>query len=202
MVEHYQFSYRNTKFLAAADVIMAFDTDAVNKELERNRGEENGHAVMYKAALKNIGVDVETRKEFPSTSRFLEGVGDLCLRDPSVVLGMMFATETAAIFEHEVFRDVSKEVIARRKAGSKGDPLVYFHDRHLSGVEQSHREELGVFLRGLDKASPVAPRDGERPTIEPPKAMAGAEQAIGAMRAWWADLLAEVRARSAQAAAA
>lgn len=79
---------------------------------------------------------------------------------------------------------------------------VTIHDMHLSGVEQSHREELGVFLRGLDKASPVAPRDGERPTIEPPKAMAGAEQAIGAMRAWWADLLAELRARSAQAAAA
>ncbi len=109
MVEHYQFSYRNTKFLAtAAEVAMAFDTDAVNKELERNCGEESGHAVMYKAALKDIGVDVEARKEFPSTSRFLEGVGDLCLRDPSVVLGMMFATETAAIFEHEVFRDVSK----------------------------------------------------------------------------------------------
>ena len=203
MVEHYQFSYRNTKFLAAAaEVAMAFDTAAINKELERNCGEENGHAVMYKAALRDIGVDVETRKEFASTSRFLEGMGDLCLRDPSAVLGTMFATETAAIFEHEVFREVSKEVIARRRAGRKGDPLVYFHDMHLSGIEQSHREELGVFLRGLDKARPVAPRAGERPTIEPPKALAGAEQAIGAMRAWWADLLAELRARSAPATAA
>jgi hypothetical protein len=83
MVEHYQFSYRNTKFLAAAaEVAMAFDTDAINKELERNCGEENGHAVMYKAALKDIGVDVEARKEFPSTSRFLDGIGDLCRRDP------------------------------------------------------------------------------------------------------------------------
>lgn len=203
MVEHYQFSYRSTKFLAAAaEVAMAFDTDAVNKELERNCNEENGHAVMYKAALKDIGVDVETRAEFASTSRFLASIGDLCLRDPLAVLGLMFATETAAIFEHEVFRDVSKEVIARHKAGSQGDALVYFHDMHLSGVEQSHREELGVFLRGIDKARPVAPREGERPTIEPPKALAGAEQAIGAMRAWWADLLAELRARSASAAAA
>lgn len=198
MVEHYQFSYRNTKFLAAAaEVAIAFDTDAINKELERNCGEENGHAVMYKAALADIGISVETRKEFPSTTRFLESIGELCLREPSAVLGTMFATETAAIFEHEVFRDVSKEVIARRKVGSEGDPLVYFHDMHLSGVEQSHREELGVFLRGLDKAQQVAPRDGERPTIEPPKALAGAEQAIAAMRAWWADLLSELRARSA-----
>lgn len=203
MVEHYQFSFRNTKFLAAAaEVAMGFDTEAVNKELERNCDEENGHAVMYKKALEDIGVDVEARKEFPSTSRFLESVGELCLREPSAVLGTMFATETAAIFEHEVFRDVSREVIARRNAGSKGDALVYFHDMHLSGVEQSHRDELGVFLRGLDKSRQVAPREGDRPTIEPPKALAGAEQAIGAMRAWWADLFAELRARSAPAAAA
>jgi hypothetical protein len=203
MMEHYQFSFRNTKFLAAAaEVAMGFDTDAVNKELERNCSEENGHAVMYKAALKQIGVDVETRKEFPSTTRFLESVGELCLREPSAVLGTMFATETAAIFEHEVFLDVSKEIIARRKAGAMGDPLVYFHDMHLSGVEQSHRDELGVFLRGLDTTQQTAARDGERPTIEPPKAMAGAEQAIAAMRAWWADLFAELRERSRQAAVA
>ncbi len=204
MMEHYQFSLANTRFLAAAaEVASGFDTPAVNKELRRNCDEEDGHAPMYKVALKDVGLDVETREEFRSTTRFLDRIGELCLRgEPSAMLGTMFATETAAVFEHEVFRDVTKEVIARRGHGDRAAPLVHYHDMHLSGIEQSHRDELGIFLRGLDPAQPLAPTDGERPSIRPPAALDGAEQAIAAMDAWWSDLFDELRARSVCAAVA
>ena len=198
MMEHYQFSFQNTEFLAtAAEQTGAFDTGAVKQELIRNCEEENGHAAMYKAALKKIGCDVESRVEFPSTTKFLATIDELVEREePSAVLGTMFATETAAIFEHEVFRDVSVEVIKRRNVEKKGKPLVAFHDMHLSGVEQSHRDELGIFLRGIRPDQSVAPKEGERPTLHPQQALAGAEQAIGAMELWWADLFAAIKAKS------
>jgi hypothetical protein len=196
MLEHYQFSFRNTKFLAtAASVTESFDTDAVHKELLRNLAEENNHAAIYKAALKQIDLDVETRTEFKPTTVFLETIGRLSSGTPSSVLGTMFATETAAIFEHEVFKDISEEVLRRRELEARGQQLVGFHDMHLSGVEQSHRNELGIFLEGLDFDT-VAPRELDRPTINTAQAMVGAEQAIAAMKSWWSNLLNEARAMS------
>lgn len=196
MLEHYQFSFRNTKFLAtAASVSESFDTDAIHKELLRNLAEENNHAAIYKAALKQIDLDVETRKEFKPTTIFLETIGRLSSGTPSSVLGTMFATETAAIFEHEVFKDVSEEVLRRRELEARGQQLVGFHDMHLSGVEQSHRNELGIFLEGLNLDT-VVPRQLDRPTIDTAQAMSGAEQAIAAMKSWWSDLLTEARAMS------
>ncbi|MFN9643529.1 MAG: DUF3865 domain-containing protein [Cyanobacteriota bacterium] len=196
MLEHYQFSFRNTKFLAtAAAVTESFDTDAIHKELLRNLAEENNHAAIYKAALKQIDIDVETRQEFKSTTIFLETIGRLSSGLPSSVLGTMFATETAAIFEHEVFKDVSEEVLRRRGLEAKGQQLVGFHDMHLSGVEQSHRNELGIFLEGLEFDT-VVERKLDRPTIDTSQAVVGAEEAIAAMKSWWSDLLTEARAKS------
>jgi hypothetical protein len=202
MVEHYQFSFANTRFLAtAAKTTRAFDSEAVAQELVRNCAEEDGHAVMYKAALRKVGVDVEARQEFPATTAFLATIGRLVDRPPSAVLGTMFATETAAIFEHEVFLDISREVIARRESGLRGKALIYFHEMHLSGVEQSHRDELGIFLREVPADQALVERVGERPTIAPPQALDGATQAIEAMEAWWADLFAELDARSSRSVA-
>lgn len=196
MLEHYQFSFRNTIFLAtAAAVTESFDTDAIHKELLRNLAEENNHAAIYKAALKQIDIDVETRQEFKSTTIFLETIGRLSSGLPSSVLGTMFATETAAIFEHEVFKDVSEEVLRRRGLEAKGQQLVGFHDMHLSGVEQSHRNELGIFLEGLEFDT-VVERKLDRPTIDTSQAVVGAEEAIAAMKSWWSDLLTEARAKS------
>ncbi|OUD12277.1 hypothetical protein [Thioflexithrix psekupsensis] len=107
MMEHYQFSFANVQFLTdAAKKAAGFDTDAVNKELLRNCAEESGHAVMYRAALKKVGCDVGQRVEFVPTTKFLATIDELSNGEPSSVLGAMFATETAAIFEHEVFRDI------------------------------------------------------------------------------------------------
>lgn len=197
MMEHYQFSFRNTVFLSdAAKLTGAFDTDAVQKELWRNFEEENGHAAMYKAALKKIGVDVETREEFPATTHFLNTIGNLVDAEPSAVLGTLFATETAAIFEHEVFRDISVEVLKRRNLEAQGGPLVWFHDMHLDGVEQSHRDELGIFLRGWPVEQEVAEKDGIRPTIRTHQALQGADLAIEAMTIWWQNLLAQAKTTS------
>lgn len=196
MLEHYQFSLSNTKFLAmAADVTEAFDTKAVYDELRRNLAEENNHAAIYKSALMEINLDVDERKEFVSTTNFLSTIGRLSSGLPSSVLGTMFATETAAIFEHEVFKDVSEEVLRRRGLEESGKQLVWFHDMHLSGVEQSHRNELGIFLQGLEFDT-VAPRDLDRPTIDTSEVMEGAKHAIDAMNIWWNDLLSEIRVMS------
>lgn len=203
MVEHFQFSFANVHFLTeAADKTATFDTDAVKEELIRNCAEENGHAAMYRAALQKVDCDVEERSGFAPTDDFLEHMDQLCSKDDaSQVLGTLFATETAAIFEHEVFRDISKEVIKRRGWDKTGDDLVWFHDMHLSGVEQAHREELGIFLRGITPAQGVVEKEGERPTIDTRKALAGAEVAIKAMADWWDKLLDEAVANSQSARA-
>lgn len=194
MMEHYQFSFSNVKFLKdAAELTGSFDTDAVKKELIRNYKEENGHAAIYKEALKKIDVDVETREEFYPTTHFLNTIGLLMEREPSSVLGAVFATETAAIFEHEVFREISQEIIKRRNWGAQGDRLVWFHDMHLSGVEQSHRDELGIFLRSLPMAQAIVEKENERPTIDTQQALTGAKQAIDAMTSWWTDLLVYIK---------
>jgi len=203
MMEHYQFSFRNTKFLwAAAEVTGAFDTGSVKEELVRNFKEESGHAALYKMALKKIGADVDERQEFAPTSQFLEAVGHLCEQDPSFVLGTMFATEMAAIFEHEVFLDVSREVVARRGLGEVGKPLLGFHEMHLDGVEQSHKDELGIFLRGVAPDQPVVEREGNRPTLQPQLALTGGRQAIELMKTWWASLFEELNAKNGLSATA
>ncbi|MBL8481072.1 MAG: DUF3865 domain-containing protein [Rhodocyclaceae bacterium] len=197
MMEHYQFSFRNTVFLReAAATTGGFDTAAVKKELTRNYNEESGHAAMYRAALKKVGSDVETRVEFAPTSRFLESVGALCSRDPSFVLGMMFATETAAIFEHQVFKAVSLEVVARRACGKAGDALIHFHQMHLDGVEQSHKDELGIFLRGIFADQVSVPKDGARPTLRPQLVLEGGRQAVELMKTWWNHLFEELYAQN------
>ena len=202
MMEHFQFSFANVHFLTeAAEVTAAFDTPAVQEELVRNCAEENGHAAMYRAALKKVDCDVDEREEYTPTTEFLDSIDALSTSDPSEVLGTMFATETAAIFEHEVFRDISKEVIKRRGCDKTGDDLVWFHDMHLSGVEQAHREELGIFLRGITPAQGIAEKEGERPTINTQKALAGAEAAIQTMTSWWNKLLDEAVANSQSARA-
>lgn len=194
MMEHYQFSFANVMFLTdAAERTAAFDTDAVNQELIRNCAEENGHAAMYRAALAKVSCDVDAREEFPSTTRFLNKIGELSNQEPSAVLGTMFATETAAIFEHEVFLDISNEVIKRRHWGDQGRDLVWFHEMHLGGVEQSHREELGIFLRNVPVDQAIVSKEGERPTINVQQALAGAEEAIKTMTIWWDDLLATLK---------
>lgn len=189
MLEHYQFSARNTAFLATgAEIARQFPNRAIHAELKRNLAEENGHAAMYKSALERIGTRVDSREEFPPTSYFFFRISGLIADDPSRMLGAMYATETAAIFEHEVFRHISREVIRRGELETEGMPLVAFHDMHLSGVEQSHKDELGIFLQGIYPYQHAVSIDG----IKASAALEGGRKAIAAMRQWWQDLLAPI----------
>jgi hypothetical protein len=187
-MEHFQFSRRNPSFLQqAARNTMSLASKGIADELQRNFEEEKTHAEIYRRALGEVGVDVDTRVEFKPTTSFLGLINDLVEADPFCTLGAMYATETAAIFEHQVFRDISVELIARRNAAQQGKRLIGFHDMHLAGVEQAHKDNLGVFLcpsselavdgRGFDVAMVIE----------------GAWRAIGAMTEWWSELLRNIR---------
>lgn len=193
MMEHYQFSFRNTGFLSkAANTAKHFETGAVEAELLRNYNEERGHAKMYKRALRKMGTDVEQRQPFPATAAFFEEIDGLISADAWRMLGAMYATETAAIFEHEVFWDVSHEVAFRRGQEWEGSELKAFHDLHLNGVEQSHKDELGVFLKDGSAALGSSSGDDRVRSANLEKAHAGGLGAIAAMDAWWSRLLAEM----------
>lgn len=189
MVEHYQFSFRNTVFLArAADVAEALSNPGIVLELRRNLAEENGHASMYKAALARIGIRVEDRTTFPPTDYFLFRIASILEDGPSIMLGAMYATETAAIFEHEVFLQISTEVVSRGHFGPEGKPLIAFHEMHLGGVEQSHKDELGIFLQTLAPEAVALNDAGLSGAI----ALQGGQRAVDTMSQWWRDLLTHV----------
>lgn len=186
--EHFQFSFRNPAFLLrAASNTLALQPAGIAEELKRNYEEERSHAEIYRRALSDVGIDVEARKEFKPTTEFLAFINDLVESNPSRVVGAMYATETAAIFEHEVFRDISAELVERRAAGSKGKRLLGFHDMHLSGVEQAHKDNLGAFLTSEGAVAM------EQRGLDPIEVREGAEQAIRAMRLWWENLLQKAR---------
>lgn len=189
MLEHFQFSVANPGFLmAAARTTEALAEKGVSAELERNYGEESGHAEIYRKGLAEIGTDTARRVEFRPTTEFLAKIDKLTVGDPSEALGALYATETAAIFEHEVFWAISKEICRRRGVPWDGSVIKGFHDMHLDGVEQSHKDELGVFVNpaGQDAPSQTGePRDRA-------KVIKGADEAITAMKLWWRDLIGHV----------
>lgn len=199
MTEHFQFSMSNPGFLKdAAKVTEQLAEHGVAAELYRNFDEESGHAAMYRKGLAEIGTDVDARAPFAPTTEFLEKVRNLTVGNPSRALGAMYATETAAIFEHEIFWDVSREVCRRRGIGWEPTTLKAFHGLHLDGVEQSHKDELGVFVDPAEADAPGSPGAGDDAEGEPmdtAELLGGAEEAIAAMAVWWEALVEEARIR-------
>lgn len=199
MTEHFQFSVSNPGFLkGAAKTTVQLADHGVSAELYRNFSEESGHAMMYRKGLAEIGTDVDARAPFAPTTEFLATIQDLTVGNPSRALGAMYATETAAIFEHEIFWQISREVCRRRGIDWEPTGLKAFHDLHLDGVEQSHKDELGAFV---DPAKADAPGtadagdDAERQPTDTAELLSGAEEAIAAMTAWWEALVQEARVR-------
>lgn len=182
MLEHFQFSSANPGFLdAAATLTEPLPERGVSRELRRNFYEESGHAAIYRRGLSEAGADPGARAEFAPTRAFLAEVAALTESTPALVLGAMYATETAAIFEHEVFWDISREVCARKGIAWETSVLKGFHDMHLSGVEQGHKDGLAAFV-GHGAADDAETR-------------AGADRAIDAMTRWWEALVAEAQTR-------
>jgi hypothetical protein len=178
VLEHFQFSNINTKFLdVAAGTARQFSEPGIREELLRNLEEENGHAVMYKNGLAKIGTAVETRAAFSPTATFFEGIAELIDDCPSTMLGAVYATETAAIFEHEVFLLVCRDLTLKRGGVYEGSLIKHFHDMHLDGVEQSHKDGLGQFVDVMPDQA---------------KILSGALAAIRRMEIWWEALLAQV----------
>lgn len=78
MMEHYQFSSRNTGFLSMAmDTTRLLQEQAVSEELQRNLDEEKNHAAIYKRSLAEIGTDIEKRVEFYPTTKFFDTIAQL-----------------------------------------------------------------------------------------------------------------------------
>jgi hypothetical protein len=185
-MEHYQFSFANAGLLQSAVTSTERLSDkGVSAELRRNLEEEDGHAPMYKRGMLEIGTDFDARADFAPTAEFLSALAELASTSPSRALGALYATETAAIFEHEVFFDICHELCERRGVQWEGSTIKAFHDIHLAeGVEQGHKDGLAVFVDG-----PNTDSSGEKP-INRQDVLAGANEAIDVMRAWWRALLA------------
>jgi hypothetical protein len=196
VMEHYQFSYANKSLLqAAVKCTTRLAEKGVSIELQRNVNEEDGHAPMYKRGMLECGTDMDRRVEFAPTTEFLNNVRELCSPDPSRALGALYATETAAIFEHETLFDVCKEIARRRNFTYEGSLIKHFHDIHLSGgVEQGHKDGLVIFVDGVE-----APAGAEGEPIDKAALKQGAFAAIDAMQIWWDTMLDEAFARSAAA---
>src|SRR5262249_28637431 len=158
VMEHYQFSSANTGFLRmAVECTGKLANPGVPAELQRNADEENGHAQMYKRAMLIIGTDMDQRAEFPATAQFLASMAAVCAADPSRALGALYATETAAIFEHEVFFEICRELAERRGFPYQGSLIKRFHDIHLDdGVEQGHKDGLAEFVDLGETGNPAS----------------------------------------------
>lgn len=197
MLEHYQFSVSNPGFLKnAARTTERLADHGVAAELDRNFNEESGHAAMYRKGLADIGTDVDARVPFTPTIEFLKKIENLSVGNPSRALGAMYATETAAIFEHQIFWKISREVCRRRGIDWEPTGLKAFHDLHLDGVEQSHKDELGIFVDPAGTLAPGTTGAVEYLAQEPTDAaelLGGAEEAIAAMIVWWEALVEEAR---------
>jgi hypothetical protein len=189
--EHYQFSSTNVELLGLArDTTAGFADQGARIELERNLGEESGHAVMYRKAMGEIGTDVDDHVDFEPTTVFFDKIRRLSTENPSCALGTFYATETAAIFEHQLFDAVSREICQRQGLAYQGSRIKKFHDIHLDeGVEQGHKDGLAAFV---DVAGPGAAADGS----DSAEVERGAYAAINAMVIWWDALLGEVVRRS------
>jgi hypothetical protein len=188
--EHYQFSFTNVGLLGVArDTTAKLANPGVAIELQRNMEEENGHAAMYRRAMREVGTDVEERVEFTPTSEFFVKVRELSGSTPSRALGALYATETAAIFEHQVFYDICEAICDRREVAYQGSRIKKFHDIHLDeGVEQGHKDGLAAFV---DVAEPDPVGAAGEP-IDSAELEQGAYDAIAAMTIWWDALLSEV----------
>src|ERR1700712_2208731 len=85
--EHYQFSSANVELLGLArDATARLADQGVTVELQRNIGEESGHAVMYRQAMQEIGTDVDDHVEFPPTTAFFAQLRELSTQHASCSL--------------------------------------------------------------------------------------------------------------------
>ncbi len=187
-LEHFQFSFTNPSLLlTAAQICEDLDDKKVSDELYHNLEEEQGHWQMYRKALSELGIESSQHINFKPTNAFFKKIREELLKGPSNALGTMYAIEATSVFEHEIFRKISFEIIDRGYDNLNGSSLLAFHDLHLSGVEQAHRDELGklIDLYGENSATNLSKSEICIQTI-----LASSYSILDDMCLWWEALLA------------
>lgn len=188
--EHYQFSNRNPKFLSdACKKTKTLDCVSVSSALDDNFNEEKDHARWYKNALLELDINVDQRKPFEPTETFFKELDGIIQTSASHTLGAMYATETAAIFEHNLFLSISGHLWQGSREEYINSTIKRFHDLHLEGVEQAHQDELGVFISKQYMQKDVNPDQ----FIDQDSVADGAMHAIHLMKDWWGSLISYVR---------
>lgn len=185
VLEAQQVSIYNPPILAkAVEYAGAFAEPGIRQELQRNLEEEQGHHLLYAKGLAAIGTDVEARTPWPASDALFARVFELMDRSPSAMLGSMYASEAIALFESETLREIARTLLRRRglRDDHEGRRVIAFHDLHLGGVEQGHKDGLGVFLRS-DRAT-----EGEA-SVDPSEVWIGAKETLDAIYTWWTHLV-------------
>lgn len=185
VLEAHQVSVYNPPILTAAlNSSKVFAQKGIYEELLENLEEEQGHAALYEKGLGKIGTDVSQRTPWPASDALFAKVFELMDESPSSMLGAMYASEAIALFESETLRELARELTRRRGLDPdvEGKRVTAFHDLHLGGVEQAHKDGLGQYLH-------TNPVDAEGEAIDVKDVWTGAKGALDAIYTWWVHLV-------------
>ena len=186
VLELFQFSKRNPGLLIkGAEVLSTLDDQRVARTLFENYREESTHPVIYHRCLLEYDIDVEHRHAFQATDQFLEDLMSIISAGPSLALGALYATESAALMEHRILNDLSRNLAATKGIMYEESGLARFHALHLNGVEEAHARALGAFIRADDNV------------LTPATVLRGAEEAIKGMTTWWTAMFSVLCSKTA-----
>jgi len=132
---------------------------ALSAELRRNYEEEIGSpseashfAVYNQGLLESFGFRADEYIVSSATNRFLKTLLNLVESGTaSSICGVFYATEASAIPELELICDITDLYSKRQDGCQKTKTLSNFFDLHLNGVEQGHKDGLGLFINQYDK---------------------------------------------------
>jgi len=183
ILEHSGFSRHNPTLLSAG--AENSQCVALSAELQRNSDEESGasgeesHFAIYTQGLREsfqLRVDEYVLSE--ETNRFLETMLDLCKSgSSSKICGVFYATEAGAIPELELVRDLTDFYSKSQQNCQPSEKLKYFFDLHLNGVEQEHKDGLGIFINQYEQHG-----------LNLSEIHEGFSDAVATMDTWWSEL--------------
>lgn len=186
VIESYQFTVRNLQFLLdSANMTASLEDKNIEREFRHNLEEEQSHPELYKQALAQIGTHVETRKNFPPTTILFDTLDSIIKTSSSSALGAMYAMEGSAIFASEVCYKLCEEIATRRGIDWNTTALSQFHSAHLNEIEQSHRDDLGVFIDKAESSS-------SNHELNLQEILSSAIQAVEAISTWGKELLTKI----------
>ncbi|HAT8173025.1 TPA: DUF3865 domain-containing protein, partial [Legionella pneumophila] len=84
-----------------------------------------------------------------------------------------------------LFKEISAELCQRKRLDFENSRIKQFHDLHLDGVEQAHKDELGKFMDHTLAQEHVDPNI----FLQEKEILDGAYVAINIMEDWWSGLI-------------